>query len=68
MLAFPNSYDSLWFSSDSGLVRRVWSRCLDLDQSGWYYWRTAVLLSRTITSVRQETRLPETTVLLQNYP
>jgi hypothetical protein len=63
-----DDYDTLWFSSDSGLFKRSYSRCFDHDEYGWATWRNVTLLSRTLVSVGKTDRLPAHLKLLHNYP
>lgn len=68
-MMFANvDYDTLWFSSDSGLFRRSYSRCFDRDEYGWASWRSVRLLSQTIVSAKETDLLPTTLRLHQNYP
>lgn len=68
---FPNAdYDTLWFSNDSGLVKREYSRCFSFDEYGETIWRSLTLLSQFIVSVEvvNPNPLPVELKLAGNYP
>ncbi len=62
------NYDSLWFSADSGLYKRIRSVCNDMDEIGEASWQRFNLLTRVQTAVSGEGILPTTVHLLTNYP
>ena len=61
-------YDTLWFSADSGLFKRAYSRCYDRDFWGSATWRNVRLISRVLVSVGGADPLPAHLVLHQNHP
>ena len=63
-----SNFDSLWFSNDSGLVRRSNDYCVDYDESGSESRSSFNLLSLTIVSVEQPPLLPLPLRLYENYP
>ncbi len=63
------NYDSLWFSQDSGLIRREYSLCSEPNyEDGWYDRRSSRLLTRLLVAVDEVKPLPSQFALCQNYP
>ena len=68
-MMFPwHRYDSLWFSSDSGLTGRLKYTCDNGDESGEASWLTCKLLSQISVSVKEQESLPVQSELFPNYP
>jgi hypothetical protein len=66
---YPTSFDSIWFSADSGIHRMRWDRCFDLpDMFGGVNIGDAELISLIVLPVRELSALPSTTRLLPSYP
>jgi hypothetical protein len=63
-----NNGDSLWFTRDSGMVRRVFAKCSQYGESGTLDSRSSTLVQRILLGAEEQAPIVSQFMLYQNYP